>query len=116
MIFKNCDGKIPEPGAFTAEDTAILTATDALYAEARGAMDKQAVTRYLDAVWSVIADANRYFAAEEPWAKKKTDPKRMETILYVAAEIVRQFVSRPPSQRWLTYGIPARAACSSTAS
>ena len=91
MIFKNCDGKIPEPGAFNAEDTAILAATDALYAEARAAMDKQAITRYLDAVWSVIADANRYFAAEEPWAKKKTDPKRMETILYVTAEVVRQF-------------------------
>lgn len=91
MIYKNCDGKIPEPGAFTAEDSAILAATDALYGEARAAMDKQAVTRYLDAVWAVIADANRYFAAEEPWAKKKTDPKRMETILYMTAEIVRQF-------------------------
>jgi len=91
MIYKNCDGKIPEPGEFAEADKAILDAADALYAEARAAMDKQAVTRYLDTVWSVIADANRYFAAEEPWAKKKTDPKRMETILYVTAEIVRQF-------------------------
>ena len=32
------------------------------------------VTQYLDAVWSVVADANRYFAAEEPWAKKKDRP------------------------------------------
>ena len=31
-------------------------------------------------------------------------------------EIVRQFVSRPPSQRWFTYGMPTRFACSSTAS
>ena len=38
----------------------------------------------------VVADANRYFAGEEPWAKRKTDPKRMETILYVTAEVVRQ--------------------------
>jgi methionyl-tRNA synthetase len=91
MIYKNCDGRIPAPGDFTEADTAILAAADALYAEARAAMDKQAVTRYLDAVWAVVADANRYFAAEEPWAKKKTDPKRMETILYVTAEIVRQF-------------------------
>ena len=68
-----------------------LQGLQALHGEARAAMDKQAITRYLDAVWSVIADANRYFAAEEPWAKKKTDPKRMETILYVTAEIVRQF-------------------------
>jgi len=91
MIFKNCDGRIPEPGPFTAEDKAILAAADALYAKAREEMNAQAVTRYLDHVWAVIAEGNRYFAAEEPWAKKKTDQKRMETILYVTAECVRQF-------------------------
>ena len=90
MIYKNSDGKIPEPGAFSKEDQALLASTDALYAKAREEMNTQQITRYLDAVWSVIADANRYFAAEEPWAKKKTDPKRMETILYVTAECVRQ--------------------------
>lgn len=91
MIYKNCDGRIPEPGAFTAQDEALLSATDNLHAVAREAMDRQAITQYLNAVWAVIADANGYFAAEEPWAKKKTDPKRMETILYVTAEVVRQF-------------------------
>ena len=44
----------------------------------------------LNAVWSVVADANRYFASEEPWAKAKTDPKRQGTILYVTAEVLRQ--------------------------
>jgi methionyl-tRNA synthetase len=90
MINKNCGARVPEPGEFTEADKAILAAADGLYARAREAMDKQAVTRYLDAVWAVVADANRYFAGEEPWAKKKTDPKRMETILYVTAEVVRQ--------------------------
>ena len=91
MIFKNCEGKIPVPGAFSAADEAILAKTDALYSLVRAEMDRQSITKYLDAVWNVISDANQYFAAEEPWAKKKTDPKRMETILYVTAEIVRQF-------------------------
>jgi methionyl-tRNA synthetase len=90
MIARNCGGKVPEPGAFTAEDTAILAAADALYGIAREAMDRQGIKHYLDAVWGVVADANRYFAAEEPWAKRKTDFKRMETILYVTAEAVRQ--------------------------
>jgi methionyl-tRNA synthetase len=90
MIAKNCSGQVPEPGDFTEADRAILAAADALYGKAREAMDRQAVTKYLDAVWAVVADANRYFAGEEPWAKKKTDFKRMETILYVTAEVVRQ--------------------------
>ncbi len=91
MIFKNCDGKMPEPGPFTPEDQALLAAADALYGVAREAMNRQAITPYLNAVWAVIADANGYFAAEEPWAKKKSDPARMGTILYVTAEVVRQF-------------------------
>ncbi len=91
MIFKNCDGKIPAPGDFTDADRAIVAATDAIHAKAREAMDSQAITRYLDAVWEVISAANGYFAGEEPWAKKKTDAGRMATILYVTAECVRQF-------------------------
>jgi methionyl-tRNA synthetase len=90
MIAKNCGGKVPEPGALADADRAILGAADALYAKAREAMDRQGIKQYLDAVWGVVADANRYFAGEEPWAKSKTDVKRMETILYVTAEVVRQ--------------------------
>ena len=53
-------------------------------------MPNPTIKSYLDAVWTVVADANRYFAGEEPWAKRKTDPARMATILYVTAEVVRQ--------------------------
>ena len=90
MINKNCGARVPEPGEFTDADNAILAAADALYAKAREAMDRQAITKYLDAVWAVVAEANRYFAGEEPWAKGKSDPKRRDTILYVTAEVARQ--------------------------
>jgi methionyl-tRNA synthetase len=90
MIDKNCDGKIPAPGTLTEADKTVLAAADALYPQVREAMDRQGIKHYLDAVWGVVADANRYFAGEEPWAKRKTDFARMETILYVTAEVVRQ--------------------------
>ena len=90
MIAKNCGGTVPQPGELTAADRTILAAADALYAKARAAMDRQGIKQYLDAVWAVVGEANRYFAAAEPWAKRKFDPKRMETILYVTAEVVRQ--------------------------
>jgi len=41
-------------------------------------------------VWAVVAEANRYFAGEAPWALAKTDPDRQKTVLYVTAEVVRQ--------------------------
>jgi methionyl-tRNA synthetase len=51
--------------------------------------DAYAINKSMDAIWKVVADANRYFAGQEPWALKKTDPARMETVLYVTAEVLR---------------------------
>jgi methionyl-tRNA synthetase len=90
MIAKNCAGKVPACGRLSAEDEAILRATDVLLAECRTHHEVQAINRALDAVWKVVADANRYFASQEPWALKKSDPDRMGTVLYVTAEILRQ--------------------------
>ena len=90
MIAKNCDGRLPEPGAFTDADTRILDMADATLETVREAMERQAIHRGLEAIWAVVAEANRYFAGEEPWALKKTDPVRMGTVLYVTAEVVRQ--------------------------
>jgi methionyl-tRNA synthetase len=90
MIVKNCEGKIPQPGALTDADNALLASADALLGTAREAMERQALHRVLDTMWMVVSDTNRYFAGEAPWALKKTDPERMGTVLYVTAEIVRQ--------------------------
>ena len=40
--------------------------------------------------WNVVGEANRYFAAQAPWALRKTDPARMETVLWTTAETVRR--------------------------
>ena len=53
-------------------------------------MDRPAIHKAIEAIWQVVADANRYFAGQEPWAHKKTDPARMGTILYVTAEVIRR--------------------------
>ena len=90
MVAKHCEAQVPQPGALSDEDKTILTAADALLAQSRVAMKKQAMHQMLGAVWQVVADANRYFAAQEPWALRKTDPDRMATVLYVTAEVIRQ--------------------------
>ncbi|PTM57048.1 methionine--tRNA ligase [Phreatobacter oligotrophus] len=90
MIAKNCDGVLPTPGPFTPEDEAILAAADGMLAISREAMASQQIHRWLEAVWAVVGEANRYFAAQAPWALRKTDPARMETVLYVTAEVIRK--------------------------
>lgn len=90
MIAKNCDGKVPAKGEFSEADRTLLDQAENALDLARKAMDVQATHHALGAIFAVVADANRYFAAQEPWALKKTDPARMETVLYTTAETVRR--------------------------
>jgi methionyl-tRNA synthetase len=90
MIAKQLDGVLPEPGDFSDSDKAILAQADGMIALARTAMATQQIHQALNAVWAVVAEANRYFAGEAPWALAKTDPARQKTVLYVTAEVVRQ--------------------------
>jgi methionyl-tRNA synthetase len=90
MIAKNCEGRVPDTGTLTPADEAILARADALLPTCRAAMDRQEIHAALAAVWAVVAEANRYFAGEEPWTLRKTDPARMGTVLAVTAEVIRQ--------------------------
>jgi methionyl-tRNA synthetase len=92
MINKNCDARVPEPGAFTPEDETILRTADEAIAAAVKAMDVQLVHEATAEIIAALSAANNYFAAQEPWALKKTDPQRMATVLYVTAEVVRRLV------------------------
>jgi methionyl-tRNA synthetase len=89
MLAKNCDGVLPAPAAFSDADQALLAQAAALPAKSRAAMQDYALHMILTEIWRVVSEANRYFASEEPWVKRKSDPARMQTILYVTAEILR---------------------------
>jgi methionyl-tRNA synthetase len=90
MVARAFDGILPKPGPFSDSDQTILAAADGMVGTARDAMATQQLHQVLNAVWAVVADANRYFAAEAPWALAKTDPVRQGTVLYVTAEVLRQ--------------------------
>jgi methionyl-tRNA synthetase len=114
IIAKSRTGKLPAPGAFSENDKTILAAADALIDKAREAMKTQQLHQVLSAAWAVVADANRYFASEAPWALAKTDPVRQGTVLYATAEVIRQIaiVAQPfipaAASRFLDLvGVPA---------
>jgi methionyl-tRNA synthetase len=90
MVARQLGGVLPKPGAFGDADKAILAGADDLIGAAREHMKTQQLHQVLNAVWAVVADANRYFAGEAPWALAKTDPARQGTVLYVTAEVLRQ--------------------------
>jgi methionyl-tRNA synthetase len=90
MIARNCKGRVPAPGPLTPADETLLGDAAALAEKARASMKDFALHTVLADIWRVVAEANRYFASEEPWAKGKSDPARMGTILWVTAEVLRR--------------------------
>jgi methionyl-tRNA synthetase len=93
MVAKNIDGKVPEPGDFTADDLDLLAAADGLVERVRAEFDAQAMHLALEAIWLMLGAANRYFSAQQPWVLRKSeseaDQTRLRTVLYVACEAVR---------------------------
>jgi methionyl-tRNA synthetase len=90
MIGKQLKGVLPKPGVFSENDQTILAAADAMIERAREHMKTQQLHQVLNTMWAVVADTNRYFAGEAPWALAKTDPAKQATVLYVTAEVLRQ--------------------------
>ncbi|MDR3425783.1 MAG: methionine--tRNA ligase [Alphaproteobacteria bacterium] len=89
QIAKNCGGLVPKRGELAAADQALLLSSRGLLDQIRQDMDAQAFHKALDHIWAVIAEADRYVDEQAPWALKKTDVARMETVLYVLAETLR---------------------------
>jgi methionyl-tRNA synthetase len=98
IIAKNCEGRVPSPGAEADPmlDAGALTSLGA-------AMDDLALHRALEHVWAIVSDANVYFADRAPWALRKTDPAAADGVLYWTAETVRRIAILT---RW---AIPASA-------
>jgi methionyl-tRNA synthetase len=89
MIAKNCGGKVPAPGAGDEAGAALLARAYGAVDVARKNMRDYQPHQALAEIWAVVGDANRYFAAQEPWKLGKTDPARRDAVLYVTAETLR---------------------------
>ncbi len=89
LIARNCGGFLPTRGAATDDDTALLTAADALLDLVRAIINRQAFHEALEEIWKVIRAANGYIDRQAPWALNKTDKSRMNAVLRVLVDTIR---------------------------
>jgi methionyl-tRNA synthetase len=89
MINRNCGGEVPEPGAFSDDDKALLAAARGLVETVRGHMREPAFHLALEAIWRIVGEANRYVDTAAPWVLARSEPARMRTVLYTLAETLR---------------------------
>jgi methionyl-tRNA synthetase len=82
QIFKNCDAYLPAIHGHTEEDAALFDAVGAaVLTDMPAAYDKLALNQATDIWMNAVFACNAYVDAQAPWALKKTDPDRMETVL-----------------------------------
>ncbi len=89
MIHRDCGAVMPEAGALEAPDRALLGLAAGLLETVRNHMAEQAFHLALEAIWKLVAEANRYIDEQAPWALRRTDAVRMRTVLYTLAETIR---------------------------
>ncbi len=82
LIFKNCDGNLPEIHGHTADDNALFETVGRAVSDVMpSAMNDLAISQALESWMQAVFACNAYVDAQAPWALKKTDPQRMETVL-----------------------------------
>jgi len=86
---KNCNLKIPNVYNFNIEDKKILDVYKSNYDKLIDYIDNQNLNNYVNFIQDQLFSANKYFNDQEPW-KKKSDPERLATIIYVSLELIRK--------------------------
>jgi methionyl-tRNA synthetase len=89
FIAKNAGGVVPALGELTAPDRVLLDSAGELTQKLRDALERLAFHEALEDIWKVIRAANAYIDHQAPWALRKTDVPRMQTVLRVLLEVMR---------------------------
>ena len=82
QIFKNCDGYLPAIHGHSPADTALFETIDrAVRGTIPAAFQELALSQATEAWIQAVFACNAYIDEQAPWALRKTDPQRMETVL-----------------------------------
>ncbi len=89
FIKKNCSNRIPRSNKLETKDIKMLDNLKDKIPDLIKLINKQNLNEYIKIVVSFSFDANKYFNDSEPWSLKKSDPNRMNTILYTSVEQIK---------------------------
>src|SRR5215470_14927549 len=81
-------GSIPEPGALTDADSAILERSAQSFVSVGEHLSASRFKFAINEAMRSAAEANKYFSEQAPWKLRESDPERMRTVLHVALQLV----------------------------
>lgn len=95
MIAKNAGEAVPNvnPAAVRPQDAALMemvrVTSASTHSSAREQMQRCKFGEVIGSILAMASAANEYIDREAPWTLKKTDPERMQAVLYYLAESIR---------------------------
>jgi methionyl-tRNA synthetase len=84
---KYYNGKVPSMGELNAADQAALTKMKEFSSLMEKEIENYHFRAYSQEVMNLARLGNKYLADQEPWKLIKTDPERVETIMFTALQI-----------------------------
>jgi methionyl-tRNA synthetase len=89
FIAKNAGGVVPARGELQEPDRALICQAGTLTGRVRDAVERLAFHEALEEIWRLVRASNAYVDHEAPWALRKTDLPRMNTVLRVLVDALR---------------------------
>jgi len=86
---KNTNLEIPSKSGFLKEDLEVLNNFKFNFESINNEIDNQNINSYVNFIVEQLFNANKYFNDQEP-CKKKSDIKRLNTIVYTSFELIRK--------------------------
>jgi methionyl-tRNA synthetase len=90
MIDKGFGGKIPKAGKLAPQDETLVRETQSAIGGILEHFEKMEFARALEAIWAIIAAADKYLTTEKPWAlgDSEADAQRKATVLATTARLL----------------------------
>ena len=89
FLKKNCSNKIPKKETLSKKDKTLTNKLKNDLDKLNEMINKQDLNNYIKQVIEYSFDSNKYFNDSEPWTLKKSDPKKMNSVLYSIVEQIK---------------------------
>ncbi len=89
FIKKNCKNKIPKRNSLIKKEETLTIKLKKDVEKLNELINKQDLNNYIKQVIDYSFDSNKFFNDSEPWSLKKTDPNKMESVLYSIVEQIK---------------------------
>ncbi len=88
FIVKNCDSNVNPTSDLERIDKELVNNFDIKFKEYFKHMECQNIDKSIKAIMELLSSTNAYIDQQAPWSLKKTNPQRMETVLYLVSTII----------------------------